>query len=77
MIFSLSRCTVVVTLSALFVGCGEEPASQPTVINPVQTAAPSASATTNYQGIPSSGGKTKKKPDMVGVVSPIVPPTGR
>ncbi len=68
------RCALVLTLSAFLVGCGEEP-TQKTEINPAATVVPTTPQPN--RGIPSSGGATKKKPDPVGAMSPIIPPAGR
>ncbi|WP_422927753.1 hypothetical protein [Singulisphaera sp. PoT] len=72
MSISLTRCSLVFALSACFLGCNEDAPQQPTQINPTATVAAPASSPSN--GIPSSGGALKRKPDPVGAMSPIIPP---
>jgi len=68
------RIVASFALAAFFVGCsGESSDGQKPVID--TSAAPDASISqSNSSGIPSSGGRAKKKkPDPVGALSPIVP----
>ena len=69
---NVKRYLATLTLAACLAGCAEEPEGQKPVID-TSAAPPPTTSQSTANGIPSSGGTAKKKPDPVGALSPIIP----